>query len=584
MEGATATAKHSARPHPYLMHQLCIGMSALLLIAALLSPLYQSSYYSFSVLTYGPPLSYFALLFFGPPLVLLCAACDALWRAHPRHRCSTSLSKCRGMTMLCVGVVCFVLPAVAFIVLEPIIFGGPNSLGTTRDYSLGPGYYLILLSGLCAIGGAVAYIVAQRRSISALPQTQRATLLVTAVLATAALSLIVYIPTVSFAACSAMNPEAIILPPGFAASLYTSEVPGARSITVGPAGWLFVGTRGAGLVYAVSPEGAATVFAKGLDVPNGVAYDRDEGVLYVAEQMRVLAFGGLKSPPAPNAQPRGSADARIVVDGLAGPHHHGWKYLRWHAGERALYMSVGAPCNICLRDDDRRFSTILRIPVGGPARNGGAVRPGVDVAGGGSAAAGAPSVWAAGVRNSIGFDWDPRTGALVFTDNGVDWMGEETPPDELNVVNQPGANFGFPRCYGVANVPYEGSTGGADCSAYTPAIAALGGHVAALGVRIYRGSLFAATFGRNETAIIATHGSWNRVVPSGYTLLQARLKRDASTGKIIGASVSKFATGWYPEGALTYCGRPVDVEELADGSLIVSDDHSGSLIRIAAMR
>ena len=173
-------------------------------------------------------------------------------------------------------------------------------------------------------------------------------------------------------------------------------------------------------------------------------------------------------------------------------------------------------------------------------------------------------------NSSIGFHWDPRTGALVFTDNGVDWMGEETPPDELNVVHQPGANFGFPRCYGVANVPYEGSTGGADCSALYAGHRGSRWACRCARVRIYRGSLFAATFGRNETAIIATHGSWNRVVPSGYTLLQARLKRDASTGKIIGASVSKFATGWYPEGALTYCGRPVDVEELADGSLIVS--------------
>jgi glucose/arabinose dehydrogenase len=582
MEGA-ATAKRSACcSQPYRMHQLCIGMSALLLITALLSPLYQSSYYAFSVLTYGPPLSYFALLFFGPPLVVLCASCDALWRAHPRHRCSTPLSKWHGITMLCTGIACFVLPAVAFIVLEPIIFGGPNSLGTTRDYSLGPGYYLILLSGICAIASAVAYIEAQRRSISSLPRMHPAALLAAAVMAAAALSLLAYIPTVSFAACSAMKPEAIVLPPGFVASLYTGKVPGARSIALGPSNWLFVGTRGAGVVYAVSPEGAATIFATGLDVPNGVAYDREEGVLYVAEQMRVIAFDGLKSPPAPKSQqPRGPDDARVVVDGLAGPHHHGWKYLRWHEGERALYMSVGAPCNICLRDDDRRFATILRLPV---PRNGEVIRPGADVVDAGGAAAGGPSVWASGVRNSIGFDWDPRTGALVFTDNGVDWMGDETPPDELNVVNQPGANFGFPRCFGVANVPYEGSTGGADCTAYTPAIAALGGHVAALGVRIYRGSLFAAAFGRNETAIIATHGSWNRVVPSGYTLLQARLKRDASTGKIIGASVSKFATGWYPEGALTYCGRPVDVEELADGSLVVSDDHSGSLIRITAMR
>ena len=174
------------------------------------------------------------------------------------------------------------------------------------------------------------------------------------------------------------------------------------------------------------------------------------------------------------------------------------------------------------------------------------------------------------MRNSVGFDWHPKTGTLYFTDNGADGMGDDSPPDELNRLDKVGSDFGFPAYGGGSDKTRDfGATARPDMAA---PIVKFGAHVAALGIHFYRGTQFPAAY--RSDAFVAQHGSWNRSVPDGYRVM--RIKMDAS-GNVTG--VEPFAEGWL-QGRRAW-GRPVDVNELPDGSLLVSDDHSGTVYRIS---
>ncbi|HVR30151.1 MAG TPA: PQQ-dependent sugar dehydrogenase, partial [Thermoanaerobaculia bacterium] len=224
----------------------------------------------------------------------------------------------------------------------------------------------------------------------------------------------------AFAAGAAGQParelEKIELPPGFSIEVWTDEVPGARSLTRGPDGILFVGTQRAGNVYAVvDSDGdhevdAVHTVATGLTQPNGVAF-RD-GSLYVAEISRIRRYDDiarkLESPPEPV----------VVADDLPTERHHGWKFIAF-GPDGKLYVPVGAPCNVCPVADP--YAAILRMNPDGSGRE----------------------VFARGVRNTVGFDWHPETGELWFTDNGRDLMGDDIPPDELNHAPRAGLHFGF---------------------------------------------------------------------------------------------------------------------------------------------
>jgi glucose/arabinose dehydrogenase len=212
----------------------------------------------------------------------------------------------------------------------------------------------------------------------------------------------------------------ITVPNGFKVSVFSAAVPGARSLAVGSKGTVFVGTR-TGSVYAVvdrDGNGAADqvfTIASGLDMPNGVAFR--QGALYVAEVSRVRRYDAiedrLQSPPAPVT----------VIEGLPAERHHGWKFIAFGPDD-LLYVPVGAPCNVC-SSSDPRFASILRFRPDGSA---------VDT-------------MAHGVRNTVGFDWEPGTGALWFTDNGRDLMGDDIPADELNRATVVGRHYGFPACH-----------------------------------------------------------------------------------------------------------------------------------------
>ncbi len=334
------------------------------------------------------------------------------------------------------------------------------------------------------------------------------------------------------------------LPPGFSAKVLVEGVPNARSLAWGPEGLLFVGTRKAGKVYAVrdplSGDPDVVTIAEKLKMPNGVAF-RD-GSLYVAESKRLLRFPDivdrLDSPGAPEilGNPLPYKNAR-----------HAWKYLAFGPDGR-LYLPIGAPCNVC---DEPGFGQIISMHPDGSDRR----------------------VEARGVRNSVGFDWHPESGELWFTDNGRDMLGDEIPAGELNRVAEPGQDFGFPYCHGGDVPDPEFSNLGLCSDAVAPA-QQLGPHVAPLGMVFYTGEMFPEEY--RGQIILAEHGSWNRskaAGPTGYRLSLVRL--DGSQA----VSYEAFMEGFLgPDNEVL--GRPVDVLQAPDGSLLVSDDKAGLIYQI----
>ncbi len=333
------------------------------------------------------------------------------------------------------------------------------------------------------------------------------------------------------------------MPPGFQIQVYADGVAGARSMALSPSGVLFVGTRQGGRVYAVLDEDndrtadSIVTVAEGLNMPNGVALWN--GDLYVAEVHRILRFAQIESRLTKPVKPE------VVYDQLPGDRHHGWKFIRFGPDGR-LYVPIGAPCNIC-RKTDPVYATIARIN-----RDGSGFE-----------------LFAHGVRNSVGFDWHPETGELWFSDNGRDWMGDDLPPDEINRAAIKGLHFGFPFCHGgVVADPEFGSEKA--CGQFTPPEVRLPAHVAPLGVRFYTGRMFPADY--YQQFFIAEHGSWNRSRKVGYRITLVRMERGRVTG------YEPFARGWLAGGNVW--GRPVDIEVMSDGSMLVSDDKNGVIYRI----
>jgi glucose/arabinose dehydrogenase len=337
---------------------------------------------------------------------------------------------------------------------------------------------------------------------------------------------------------------AIQLPPGFTIDVYADGVPGARSLALSPSGVLFVGTRQAGRVYAVLDQNQdmradrVVTIADGLDMPNGVALWH--GDLYVAEVHRILRYPQIESRLGTPVQPE------VVYDAFPNDRHHGWKFIRF-GPDGMLYVPVGAPCNVC-RSENPIYATITRMNPDGSGFE----------------------IFAHGVRNTVGFDWHPVTGELWFTDNGRDWLGDDQPPDELNRAGAKGLHFGFPFCHGgVLPDPEFGTP--QSCAQYTPPAARLDAHVAALGMRFYTGHMFPEPY--LNQIFIAEHGSWNRSHKSGYRITLVRLEDN----RVL--SYQPFAQGWLM--GESAWGRPVDVEVMADGSLLVSDDQNGVIYRIS---
>lgn len=348
--------------------------------------------------------------------------------------------------------------------------------------------------------------------------------------------------------------ETIKLPPGFKISVYAT-VPGARSLALGDDGTLYVGSGGASgkvdKVYAVrdlDKNGTGenvTVLADELNSPNGVAFR--QGDLYVAEINRILVFKGIGK--------RIGKDAKFEVMKTTFPDetHHGWKFIRF-APDGSLFVPVGAPCNLCLREPTH--AALFKISPDGKTK----------------------TLVAQGIRNTVGFDFHPETGDLYFSENGRDLLGDDTPPDELNVLPRklwenppsPVAHFGYPFCHGKGiKDPEFGEKRG--CPEFREPVLTLGPHVAALGLRFYTGKMFPPEY-RNQI-FLAEHGSWNRTSPLGYRVQFIRRNSGGAW------EYQTFASGWLNSDGSKW-GRPVDVEMAPDGSLFLSDDHAGAIYKI----
>lgn len=346
--------------------------------------------------------------------------------------------------------------------------------------------------------------------------------------------------------------EGFQLPPGFEISVYATDVPNARQMALGKKGTIFVGSMGVGKVHAVVDEdndfkadkvieilSAENLLSDGAKImrPVGVAFHK--GDLYVSSISHVLKLKGIEknldNPGAPV----------IVTSDYPDTVMHGWKYLGV-GPDNKLYLSVGAWCNVC-DEDDELFGSITRIKTDGSGRE----------------------IIAKGIRNTVGFDFHPKTGELWFTENGSEHLGDDAPADELNRLATPGQHFGFPYFHGgdIAD-PEFGKGKSADD--YTKPAMKLGPHVAALGMGFYTGKMFPEEY-RNQV-IIAEHGSGDVARGRGYRLTVVRLDGNDAT------HYEEFVTGWLQDGKAW--GRPNDVLVMEDGSLLVSDDRANAIFRI----
>lgn len=336
------------------------------------------------------------------------------------------------------------------------------------------------------------------------------------------------------------------LPEGFKAEIYAANVPNARQMVLGRSGIVYVGTRGAGKIYAIPDKDknfkADTIYTldEELTSPSGVAYRN--GALYVGAINRILRYDNidnhLDNPPEPV----------VVIDSYPSEDHHGWKFIAFGPDDK-LYVPVGAPCNICKSDDDI-FASITRMNPDGSNQE----------------------IIAHGVRNSVGFDWHPQTGSLWFTDNGRDWLGDDQPPCELNQLTEAGQHFGYPYKHGT-NIwdPEFGEEGKDMDQSFRPPAQELGPHVAPLGMIFYTGRMFPQDY--QDQVLIAEHGSWNRNKKIGYRITKVSLKNNEAV------SYQPFIHGWLQNNDAVW-GRPVDLLQLSDGSVLISDDHKGIIYRI----
>jgi len=353
--------------------------------------------------------------------------------------------------------------------------------------------------------------------------------------------------------------EKVRVPSGFKIDLY-AIVPDARHMAVGPQGIVtFVGTRKT-KVWAVTDRDKDRVadevkdFAPSLAmaIPNGPCFS-PEGVLYIAEQNRVLSYPAAEffyeSPDVaafkvmetlvPEAEVSFNHTARVCRVGPDGK----------------LYISLGQPFNV---PPPEKLELYDREGIGG------IIRVGQDGKG--------REVFTHGVRNSVGHDFNPANGDLWFTDNQVDGMGDDIPPGELNRQTEAGQNFGFPWYGGGSIRTNEYKNEEPPAGVVMPAVE-MDAHAADLGMTFYSGNQFPEKY--RGGIFSAQHGSWNRTQPVGARVMFTAVNEDGSAG-----ATEVFAQGWLDENG-EYLGRPVDVAQLRDGSILVSDDLVGAIYRIS---
>lgn len=340
--------------------------------------------------------------------------------------------------------------------------------------------------------------------------------------------------------------------PGFSIETLPFSVPNARQMALTKNGTLIVGTLRKRKVYAVlnpftdNPE--VITLIKGLKMPSGVAVVGND--LYVAANSTVYKVANIDQQLRPNPT------KTVITDDLPDKRIHGWKYLK--AGpDGQLYLPVGAPCNLCLSDDPR-FAAILRM----------------------DPTTGATEIIGRGIRNSVGFDWQPSTGDLWVGDNGTDLMGDDIPSDEINVIpagTDKASHYGYPFIHStpeggrMKDPKYGDDPAAQGLTSVDPAIR-VQAHSTLLGMTFYRGEQFPAPF--QDALFVAEHGSWNRSKKVGYQVSVATFDNNGQ------ANYQPFVTGWL-QGEKAW-GRPSDVFQTPDGALLISDDKAGIVYRVTA--
>ena len=330
------------------------------------------------------------------------------------------------------------------------------------------------------------------------------------------------------------------LPPGFKVEVWQAGILDARGMREGDRGTVFVSSLFvAGKIYAVVNRGGkreTVTIAEKLFLPNGIEFHK--GALYVATPKDITRYdnieASLDNPPKPV----------MVYDKLPGEVPHGWKFIKI-GPDGKLYVPIGAPCNICDRGDP--FMQIIRMNLDGS---------GVETV-------------VKGMRNTVGFDWHPKTKELWFGDNQRDWLAEDMPLDELNRVTKNGQHFGYPYCHsGMMTDPEFGW--GKDCKSYVKPALLIGAHSAPLGMRFYNGKMFPEKY--RNAIFLTRHGPWNRTQKYAADVVAVFVD---DKGR---ARMEPFLTGLVKNNG--YLGRPADVLVMKDGSLLVSDDHNGAIYRI----
>lgn len=343
----------------------------------------------------------------------------------------------------------------------------------------------------------------------------------------------------------------INLPEGFEISIYAPNIVDARSMARTEDGkTIFVGNRRRKNVYALTDTDGDMVadkvdtIATGLNMPNGVVF-RD-GDLYVAEVNRIHRFTDIMKNLA-------NPISEVIYDEYPTDGHHGWKFIAF-GPDGKLYVPVGAPCNVCDKEDENEvYASITRMNPDGSDME----------------------VYVKGVRNSVGFAWHPETGDMWFNDNGRDRLGDDVPACELNHVSAQGDHFGFPFWHqgDVADPDFGDKFPQNDfrepAYKYEP-------HSAPLGLRFYQGDMFPAKYKNN--LIVAQHGSWDRTKESGHIGYQLRFVQ-IEGDKVVKSEI--FADGWLDKESNKGWGKPVDVMEMPDGSILVSDDINHCIYRIS---
>lgn len=332
------------------------------------------------------------------------------------------------------------------------------------------------------------------------------------------------------------------LPEGFQAELWAHGLPGARVMVRGPNGTIFVGTRVIGRVYAVRDAGSerqVSILLQGLTQPSGLAI-RD-GALYVSAINRMLRIDNVEQNLT-NPQPVDMTAAFNLPDAP----HHGWTHIQFGPDGR-LYVPRGVPCNIC-ETDGERYALIASFRPDGSDRR----------------------IEARGVRNSVGFDFHPRTGQLWFTNHGRDWAGNDNPSDTLHVNLRRGEHHGFPWCAGGFQDPAVPAQ--RLCSEFPPPALILGPHVAPIGTHFYTGTAFPEAY--RNALFIANRGSWNRERLSGFNVV---VVREAEGGRLV---MEEFLSGLRDDANQRFLGRPAGLLTMPDGALLISDEENGAIYRI----